>query len=139
MPEPSTREKFNLPGATSDQSRDRIQSVNPIGAGSEQVTSAKVIAWKQVSEQKVDDVTERASQTLDEIGQRVSAAYERVQTGITDALERSKWKSEELARRARTRARLVVDKYPLQLIAGVAAAAFVAGVFLRVWRSSRYE
>ena len=139
MPEPSTREKFNLPQATSDPSRDRVQPVNLNGGEAEQIPSAKVIAWKQVSEHKVDDVTERASQALDEIGQRVSAAYERVQTGITDAYERGKWKSEELARRARTRARLVVDKYPLQLIAGVAAAAFVAGAFLRVWRSSRYE
>ena len=136
------RQKSSLRNATSDSSHNppnRVQPVKPIRGEAEQISSAKVIAWKQVSEHQVDDVTERASQALDEIGQRVSAAYERVQTGITDAYERSKWKSEELARRARTRARLVVDKYPLQLIAGVAAAAFVAGVFLRVWRSNRYE
>jgi hypothetical protein len=141
MPEPSTKET-NLRQPTTDSSHNspnRVKAVNPIRGEAEHISSAKVIAWKQVSEQKVDDVTERASQTLDEIGQRVSAAYERVQTGITDAYERSKWKSEELARRARTRARLVVDKYPLQLIAGIAGAAFVAGIFLRVWRSSRYE
>ena len=105
--------------------------MKPIRGEAEPISSAKVIAWKQVSGQKVDDVTE--------IGQRVSAAYERVQSGIADAYERSKWKSDELARRARTRARLVVDKYPLHLIAGVAGAAFVAGIFLRVWRSSRHE
>jgi len=113
--------------------------MKPIRGEAEPISSAKVIAWKQVSGQKADDVTERASQALDEIGQRVSAAYERVQSGIADAYERSKWKSDELARRARTRARLVVDKYPLHLIAGVAVAAFVAGIFLRVWRSSRHE
>ena len=142
MPEPSTREKSNQRQTVTDPSRNspsRVQPVNPIRSEAEPISSGKVIAWKQVSEQKVDDVTERASQALDEIGQRVSAAYDRVQSGITDAYERSKWKSEELARRARTRARLVVDKYPLHLIAAVAGAAFVAGVFLRVWRSSRYE
>jgi len=143
MPEPVTRKKSNPRQAAADPSNNspnRIASVSPIfDPGPEQSSSAKVIAWKQVSERKVDDVTDRASQALDEIGQRVSAAYERVQLSVTDAYERGKWKSEELARRARTRARLVVDKYPLQLIAGVAGAAFIAGIFLRVWRSSRYE
>ena len=137
MPEPSTRQKPNRQQATTNpthNSASRVQSVNP-----EQSSSGKVIAWKRVSEQKVDDVTERASQALDEIGQRISAGYERVQAGIADAYARSKWKSEELARRARTRARLVIDKYPLHLIAAVAGTAFVAGIFIRVWRSSRYE
>ena len=131
MPEPSKLEKPDLREITdsSQNSTNRVQS-NP---------SAKVIAWKQVSEPKVDDVTERASLALDEIGQRVSAAYDRVQAGITDVYERSRWKSEEVARRARTRARLIVDQYPLHLIAGVAGAAFLAGIFLRVWRSNRYE
>jgi hypothetical protein len=139
MPEPVTRKKSNPPDPT-NSSPNRIASVSPIfDPGPEHSSSAKVIAWKQVSEQKIDDVTARASQALDEIGQRVSAAYERVQLGVTDAYERSKWKSGQVARRARTRARLVVDKYPLQLVAGVAGAAFVAGIFLRVWRSSRYE
>jgi hypothetical protein len=143
MPEPVTRKKSNPRQAATDPSNsspNRIASVSPIfDPGPEHSSSAKVIAWKQVSEQKIDDVTARASQALDEIGQRVSAAYERVQLSVTDAYERGKWKSEELARRARTRARLVVDKYPLQLIAGVAGVAFIAGIFLRVWRSSRYE
>jgi hypothetical protein len=143
MPEPVTRKTSNPRQAATDPSnntRNRIAPVSPIfDPGPEQSSSAKVIAWKQVSERKVDDVTDRASQALDEVGQRVSAAYERVQVGITDAYDRSKWKSEELARRARTRARLVVDKYPLHLIAGVAGAAFIAGIVLRVWRSSRYE
>jgi hypothetical protein len=137
MPEPSTRQKPDREQATTNpthNSASRVQSVNP-----EQSSSGKVIAWKRVSEQKVDDVTDRASQALDEIGQRISAGYERVQAGITDAYERSRWKSEELARKARTRARLVVDKYPLHLIAAVAGTAFIAGIFIRVWRSSRYE
>ena len=131
MPEPSKRVKPDLPEITdsSQNSTDRVQVI----------PSAKVIAWKQVSEQKVDDVTERASQALGEIGQRVSAAYGRVQAEITDVYERSRWKSEEVARRARTRARLIVNQYPLHLIAGVAGGAFLAGIFLRVWRSSRYE
>jgi len=135
MPEQNTREKFN-PEQPSDPRQDRVQ---PIRGASEQMPSAKVIAWRRASEQEVEDVTARASQALDEVGQRVSAAYELVQSGLTDAYERTKWKSEELARRARSRARYVVDNYPFHLIAGVAGAAFVAGILLRVWRSNRYE
>ena len=136
MPEPNIREKFNPEQPTTDSRPDRVQ---PIRGVSEQMASAKVIAWRRASEQEVDDVTERASQALDEVGQRVSAAYERVQSGVAEAFERTKWKSEELARRARSRARYVLHNYPLHLIAVVAGVAFVAGIFLRVWRSNRYE
>src|SRR6476646_6249039 len=136
MPEPSKREKPDMAQTSGDLNQNRVQPVRSIRSDSE-ASSGKVIAWKRVSEQRVDDVTDRASQALDEIGQRISAGYERVQAGITDAYERSKWKSGEMARRARTRARLVVDKYPLHLIAAVAGTAFVAGIFIRVWRSSR--
>ena len=135
MPEPNTREKFN-PEQPSDPRQDRVQ---PIRGAPEQMPSAKVIAWRRASEQEVEDVTARASQALDEVGQRVSAAYERVQSGLTDAYERTKWKSEELARRARSRARYVLDNYPLHIIAGIAGMAFVAGILVRVWRSNRYE
>lgn len=43
-----------------------------------------------------------------------------------------------LARRAAERARFVRRERPLQVVAGVAAIAFTAGVILRIWRS-RYE
>ena len=135
MPEPNTREKFNPEQSTADPRPDRIQT----RGASEQISSGKVIAWRRASDQEVDDVTDRASQALEEVGQRVSAAYDRVQAGVTEAFERTKWESAQLARRARSRARYFVDNYPLHLIAGVASAAFVAGIFLRVWRSNRYE
>ena len=135
MPEPNTREKFDPEQPTTDPRPARVQ---PIHGASEQVASAKVIAWRRASEE-VDDVTDRASQALDEVGQRVSAAYERVQSGVTEAFERTKGKSQELARRTRSRARYVVDNYPLHLIAAVAGAAFAAGILHRVWRSNRYE
>ena len=73
MPEPSKLEKPDLREITdsSQNSTNRVQS-NP---------SAKVIAWKQVSEPKVDDVTERASQALDEPPTRVKAPTSVVQAG----------------------------------------------------------
>ncbi|SRR6266404_4780592 len=37
------------------------------------------------------------------------------------------------------RVRYLADERPLQLLAGVAAASFLVGAALRIWRSSRYE
>ena len=38
-----------------------------------------------------------------------------------------------------SRTRKLVDQEPLYFVAGVAAASLLAGVGLRIWRSSRYE
>jgi hypothetical protein len=37
------------------------------------------------------------------------------------------------------RLRYFADERPLHLLAGIAAASFLAGAALRVWRSNRYE
>jgi hypothetical protein len=37
------------------------------------------------------------------------------------------------------RVRYFADERPVQLLAGVAAASFLVGAALRIWRSSRYE
>jgi hypothetical protein len=37
------------------------------------------------------------------------------------------------------RVRYLADERPIQLLAGVAAASFLVGAALRIWRSSRYE
>ena len=39
---------------------------------------------------------------------------------------------------ARERVQHTAEHYPLQLIMGLGAAAFVGGVALRIWRSNRY-
>lgn len=41
------------------------------------------------------------------------------------------------ARNAQERARFVANEYPLHVLAGVAALAFLAGFGLRIWRGSR--
>jgi ElaB/YqjD/DUF883 family membrane-anchored ribosome-binding protein len=41
------------------------------------------------------------------------------------------------ARDAKLRARQMANEYPLQVLAGVAAVAFLAGFGLRIWRGSR--
>jgi len=49
----------------------------------------------------------------------------------------SRHKTAHTFNRVRSRASYVVDERPLQVIGGIAAVAFIAGVLLRIWRSSR--
>jgi ElaB/YqjD/DUF883 family membrane-anchored ribosome-binding protein len=54
-----------------------------------------------------------------------------------DLYRDSRVRTTQTLNRARSRVRYYADEYPIQVIAGVAAVAFVTGVLLRVWRSSR--
>ena len=70
------------------------------------------------------------------IQENASAAYERIATVANDATYQARHKAADALRRARNRARYVLDEYPLHVIGAVAVAAFAAGALLRIWRSS---
>jgi hypothetical protein len=70
------------------------------------------------------------------VQERYSAAYARLAARSGDAVVNIKENVAGLFRRARWRARFILDEYPLHVIGVVAGTAFVAGVVLRVWRSS---
>lgn len=56
----------------------------------------------------------------------------------TDAVRSAGRQAAILAHGARAQARRVMDEYPVESIAAVAGAAFLAGAWLRVWRSHRH-
>jgi ElaB/YqjD/DUF883 family membrane-anchored ribosome-binding protein len=110
----------------------------------------KVVEWKQAAGQTADEVGQRASQAVEEAKKRVSEVYERAQAGMkdalqqgkqkaTDALEQGKERATEAARRVRVRTRFYADEYPFHVIAVAAGIGLAVGIFLRIWRSSRYE
>ena len=80
---------------------------------------------------------------------RVIVMRARIRDGIVRIIMRQMWiicvavESElkdvaiSRARNAQDRARYLAGEYPLHVIAGVAALAFVAGFGLRLWRGSR--
>jgi hypothetical protein len=70
------------------------------------------------------------------IQENASAAYERIATVADDATYQARHKAADAMRRARNRARHVLEEYPLHVIGAVAGAAFAAGALLRIWRSS---
>ena len=117
---------------------------------SAQESRGKVVEWRQATSEKAEQVKERASEVLDQAKERVSDVYARTEAGVKDALEQGKQRASEAlqqgrekaaaaAQRARVRARFYADEYPLQVIAVAAGVGLLVGVFLRIWRSSRYE
>ena len=65
------------------------------------------------------------------MGRIYGAARVRARIYYADAISTT----QRLATRARERARLIKKEHPLQALGIVAAAAFMCGVALRVWRS----
>ncbi len=84
-------------------------------------------------------VREPKSKILDlasNIQENASAAYERIATVADATVCQARQQAADALRRARNRARYVLDEYPLHVIGAVASAAFVAGALLRIWRSN---
>ena len=107
--------------------------------GTPTTAAEKVSQLKETVGDTIDDLKERSAQTLNEVRQSASEAYDQAKMKASDALQQARAKSAEAARRARVQTRNVMDNYPLHFLAGVAGVAFIAGVLLRIWRSSRYE
>jgi vacuolar-type H+-ATPase subunit H len=98
------------------------------GAVQEKVEQAKhaVTRAKESTSEAIQDAKQQAAKAVAEAGDRAADLYEESRVRARKALSH-----------ARSRLNKVLDEYPLQVIAGVAAAAFVAGILLRVWRSNR--
>lgn len=120
------------------------QAGPPIPADRELPRAPKQEEWKGAIQQKLGAVKETAVQAKDSAARAVREAKEQTVAAVSDATDRvgeiyrdSRDKTVDALQRTKSRARSVVDEYPLHVIAGVAAVAFVAGILLRVWRSSR--
>lgn len=107
--------------------------------GSSPRPSGKVVEWRRSAEQKLEEAKDSASEMLEQAASRTSALYADAGENLSRAYAESRYRTQKIVRQARHRAEFYADRYPLRVIAAVAAAGFVAGVLLRIWRSSRYE
>jgi ElaB/YqjD/DUF883 family membrane-anchored ribosome-binding protein len=85
------------------------------------------------------EVVQAASEKIEAAGEKIKETW---QTGITaaeDSLQRARHEVSRRANTAMNAVRRFADEQPLRFVAIVAGAAFLVGVALRVWRSSRYE
>jgi ElaB/YqjD/DUF883 family membrane-anchored ribosome-binding protein len=100
--------------------------------------------WKEVVRYRVGGakgtasrVKQTAAYALEEAQHKTAAALTQAKDRATNLYRESRHKTAHVFNRVRSCASYVVDEHPLQVIAGIAAAAFIAGVLLRIWRSSR--
>lgn len=89
--------------------------------------SAHLEDWKEIAAQAATEFADRASRTVDQAGEVIDAA-----------MDRAKYRARMMTQTARLRVRRATNEYPLQVIGGVAATAFLAGVLLRVWKANRH-
>jgi ElaB/YqjD/DUF883 family membrane-anchored ribosome-binding protein len=118
----------------------RLVETTPVAPlPAKQSPAEKVSEWKETVEEKIEDLKESSARALDEARRSASEMYDEAKVKASSAVEQARAKSAELAHQTRVRTRNLIDNYPLHFLAGVAGIAFIAGVLLRVWRSSRYE
>ncbi len=120
------------------------EAVPPVPADRELPRAPRTQEWKGAVQEKLQDAKETAvrakeaaSQAVEQAKEQASAAVSQAKDRAADLYRQSRMKTVDAVGRARSRASYILDEYPLQVIGGVAVVAFVAGVLLRVWRSSR--
>jgi ElaB/YqjD/DUF883 family membrane-anchored ribosome-binding protein len=96
-------------------------------------------SWKETAQRKAEEAKAKASRAVSNVQESASATYQETKERVGETVADAKQKTSHALLEARQRAREYSYNNPLQVIAGSAAAGFLAGVVLRVWRSSRYE
>jgi ElaB/YqjD/DUF883 family membrane-anchored ribosome-binding protein len=150
VPEPLTNQEVtaeqeaNFP-ASGRRGPELVQSGGPpIPADRELPRAPRQEEWKSAVQEKAEELKraasrakETAAQAMQDAKEQASAAVSHAQDRAADIYRESRIKTRVAVDRTRSRINHLVIEYPIQVIAGVAAVAFVAGVLLRVWRSSR--
>lgn len=92
-------------------------------------TRTQPVPWPKTA-QMLPELSETTASGSDmDFGVRLRSAFDRSYREVGDALVSAR----DHARRAY---RYVAEEHPLKLVIGVAAAGFIAGVALRIWRSN---
>jgi hypothetical protein len=129
-PEPETPQPFRnqeLQNESAPERRDlRVETL-----------SSNVVQWRPNA--AVDAVSQLEAEGTAIPESTVAEEYLEFRDGISEMVDRGRRSVQDLAKRGRRRFRYWADEYPLQLLGAVAAAGFVAGILLRVWRSNRHE
>ena len=150
IPEPLTNQEVKSEDEANFPASDRrgpelVQEAGPpIPPERELPRAPRQEEWKGAIQEKVQDLKQAASRAKETTAQVFQDAKQQAVAAATEARDRagdmyreSRIKTNEVLNRTRSNINHLVNEYPLQVIAGVAAVAFVAGVLLRAWRSSR--
>ena len=126
---------------TSEKPADSAQLVamkrteDPVYAAHPEETGPTRSAIQQALQDGIEKVTCVVTDARQSVGHSFRVVRNRAAGAYSDLF----YKSRYLARHLGGRAQQLKEERPLQLLAVIAGTAFIAGVFVRVWRSRRYE
>lgn len=101
---------------------------------------SKLVSWPPEENVPATHETQRSQREHEEAA--TEKAKDAVHAGVDAAQQSFQNAQRKLAYSAdllQTKLRRFADESPLHFVAAIAGAAFIAGVALRIWRSSRYE
>jgi ElaB/YqjD/DUF883 family membrane-anchored ribosome-binding protein len=88
---------------------------------------------------RIDNAKQGVREMAGLVRETAEDKYEDVKESVREGVEDLKESTSRNWREAVSRVRQLANEYPVYVIVGTAAVAFVAGAVLRIWRSSRYE
>ena len=100
------------------------------GASTDTAVKARVIPWAMPAEPSPE---QPQTTSIEEAAKKLA---ERLRTGFDRSYHRVSGAIEGTWHRSRRQFRTISEEHPLQLVLGVAVAAFIAGAALRIWRSN---
>ena len=86
-----------------------------------------------------NEVARKASDAVNNVAAKASDAYENVAESVGRIKAEAKQGLDSMVRDIGAQLRHTREENPMMFVAIAAGVGFVAGVLLRVWRSSRYE
>jgi len=122
------------------QLRDDSPSLDSVPDGTAvrvDTIGSNVVEWRPAEASDLSD--EIAGETSGAPESSVAEEYLEFRDAVSDMVDQGRRSAREMVTRARRRFNYWADEHPLKLLGAVAAAGFVAGVLLRIWRSNRYE
>ena len=91
----------------------------------------------QTAQEKVAELRERAGTAVEQARIQATAKLEEARATASRMAREARGMATERARMVRQRAARLTEERPLAVLAGIAAAAFLLGIFLRVGRGKR--
>lgn len=92
-------------------------------------------ATKREAEKLYDEARTRTAEWADAATREAERLYEEARTRASEGYDRVSETAQDATDQTRAVARYLRNEYPLQLLAVLAGAAFLAGMALRIWRS----
>lgn len=127
----------NIGSAVGSTVREMKSRFRVVKGGAQESISSTTDDLKQRAGETVEQAKQRASEVVQQASNKASEVLDSAKERASAAMDTVRAKASESMQSARNRAAYLKEEYPMQVVMGAAAAGFVLGVALRIWRSNR--